>query len=135
VVSAYSWDGQLLDAVFIATCGYSLVPMMAVMAIGVAICVGLLAWAFWARLPGAGLMPCAGSCSAAISAACHAPRVSSFGEDGGVGVGVGAEGRELMWGVVRSGGIGVGEGEAEVIGVCGFSGGPVDALVEGKRYG
>jgi hypothetical protein len=123
VVSAYSWDGQLLDSVFIATCGYSLVPMMAVMGIGVGIVLGLLAWGYFGHLPGGGIMPCAGSCSAAISAACHAPRA----EDG---VGDGAEGREVMWGVVQTG-----EGGEGAIGVCGFTDGPAGVVVEGKRYG
>lgn len=108
--------------------------MMAVMGIGVGICVGLFVWAFIGRLPGDGLMPCAGSCSAAISAACHAAgdwgsgvaARQELGPDDGV---LAAEGRAVMWGVVRE--PGPGDDDA---GICGFTDRPVGGVVEGKKY-
>lgn len=123
VVAEYNWDGTLLNSTAIATCGYSLVPMVAVIATGVGLIIGLVFLGWLRRLDGntdgLGVMPLAGSCSAAISAACHRPSWDMNAAD-----------RSVMWGSTsHDDGQQVGS-----IGHCCFTSGPVDFVVEGKEY-
>ncbi|OJD38672.1 uncharacterized protein BKCO1_400095 [Diplodia corticola] len=113
------------DAVSTVTCGYSPVGMMAT-ALAAVLLVAFAA-ALGARRLAPGV-PLAGSCSAAIAAACHAPE----GAD---------EARPLMWGVVpgvefdgQQTSTGGGGHDAVKVGHCALSDGPVDMPVAGNMY-
>lgn len=126
VVAEYDWDGTLIDPTSIATCGYSLLPMLIVVGIGVGLIVALV-WLGWlCRLDGtgelSGMMPLAGSCSAAISAACH----GALSEQS-------AEARLLVWGALDRRACSQQDG-GDLVGHCGFSSGPVEEVVEGQKY-
>lgn len=129
VVAEYNWDGTLLGSVAVATCGFSLIPMIIVMGIGVALIIGLIALGRLRKIDGRderdGFMPLAGSCSAAIAAACCRP---SWDESAAL--------KPVMWGVVPGevGQPSVGK-EADVnVGHCSFSSGPVESVIVGKTY-
>lgn len=117
VVAQYDWEGGLVNATAIATCGYSLVPMLVVVGLGLGILVAMWVVGRCGKWDGRG-MPVLGSCSLAISAACHRPE--------------GMEGLEfgvVRWGVVCDRG---GNGD---IGHCSFAGGEVGEVSDGKKYG
>ncbi|KAI9881436.1 MAG: hypothetical protein M1823_006650, partial [Watsoniomyces obsoletus] len=71
VVALYAPTGVLLSSVAVASCGFSPMAMIVVLGIGVAIVIVAASLGGLSRFPSG--MPLAGSCSAAISAACHAP--------------------------------------------------------------
>ena len=101
----------------VSTCGYSLMAMIFVIILGSVIV--LLGICFGFRKSRGG-MPLAGSCSAAISAACHPPEAD-----------VNASLKRVMWGVV------VGDSfqyEGECVGHCSFTSSKVEAPVVGKYY-
>lgn len=92
-ISAFTSDGVVDPGESISNIGYSNIAIITVIALGtIAVLLGILN-GFRIFRPG---MPLAGSCSAAISAACHRPRGD-----------VDAAKKALMWGVVKvEGGIG-----------------------------
>ena len=78
-------------------------------------------------------MPLVGSCSTAISAACHRPRWEEAGAAFKmVGWGVVRDGGEGGWGNGRDEGMGMGGGEA--VGHCAFSAEEVGRPVVGRYY-
>ena len=101
----------------ISTCGYS--PMAMIFVIILGSIVVLLGICFGLRKAGGG-MPLAGSCSAAISAACHPPEAD-----------VDASMKRIMWGVVAEDCFQYG---GEDVGHCSFTISTVEAPVVGKWY-
>lgn len=112
-VTAFKADGTEDAVGSISTIGYSCIAIITVILLGAVVV--LLGIANGARTYREG-MPLVGSCSAAISAACHAPK----GEEGGSFKGV-------MWGSVKS-------VEGDRVGHCCFSSGEVGKVVEGEVY-
>ena len=100
-----------------STCGYSLMAMIFVIILGSVIV--LLGICFGFRKSRGG-MPLAGSCSAAISAACHPPEAD-----------VNASLKRVMWGVVAGDSF---QYEGECVGHCSFTSSKVEAPVVGKYY-
>lgn len=114
VVAEYSPAGDLLTPVAEASCGFSPLAMILTVSLGIILVVGTLGIGFFRRLcPG---VPLAGSCSAAISAACHRPVW-----DGDASL------KTVMWGVVKEGGGGE-------VGHCCFTSDAVAPVEEGKAY-
>lgn len=99
------------EEVLISTCGYSPIAIITVLPLGALLLVVLIANGFRKYKEG---MPLAGSCSAAISAACHRPK-----ED------VDAALLPVLWGAVST------EGP---IGHCCFTSFEVSPPVKGKPY-
>jgi hypothetical protein len=112
VVSQYSEEGKLIDPFAIATCGFSPLAMMATLLVGVCILAGILALGF-RRLDCS--MPLAGTCSAAISAACHESKPD-------------ASLKPLQWGALP------GADVQSDIGHCCFSSCAVVEPTAGKKY-
>ena len=101
----------------LSTCGYSPIAMISVIILGsiitlVGICFGFR--------KSKGDMPLAGSCSAAISAACHPPEAD-----------VRASLKRVMWGVVTEESF---QYEGEWVGHCSFTSSEVKAPVVGNLY-
>jgi hypothetical protein len=102
----------------ISTCGYSPVAIILTTVVGFTIAAGgLIISGFWYP---AGV-PLASSCSAAISAACHASP-----EDVDVSL------LPVHWGAVTHGN--VGDNGEELIGHCCFSSLPVEMPISGRLY-
>ena len=101
----------------LSTCGYS--PMAMIFVIILGSIVVLLGICFGFRKSRGG-MPLAGSCSAAISAACHPPEAD-----------VNASLKRVMWGVVAEDSF---QYEGESVGHCSFTSSKVEAPVVGKWY-
>ena len=101
----------------LSTCGYSPMAMIFVIILGSIIV--LLGIGFGFRKSRSG-MPLAGSCSAAISAACHPPEAD-----------VNASLKRVMWGVVAEDCF---QYEGEGVGHCSFTSFTVEAPVVGKWY-
>ncbi|KAK0618775.1 hypothetical protein DIS24_g11536 [Lasiodiplodia hormozganensis] len=113
-------DASLNAATSAVTCGFS--PLGMILTVVAAAVLSVFTVALGLRRLRPGGMPLAGSCSAAIAAACHGPE----GTD---------ECRPVMWGVVPGEEEEVVEMEdGEVIGHCAFSNGTVDAPVDGRMY-
>ena len=120
VVAEYASTGVLTSSVAVASCGFSPLAMILVLALGGAIVVttttvGRL------RFKTSG-MPLAGSCSAAISAACHPP---SWDID--------AATKRVKWGVIPGSENGNVMTQEEV-GHCSFTSGDVDQVRNGSMY-
>lgn len=98
VVAEYDPRGDLYDSVAVASCAFSPLAMILGL-LAVVLLFGATGGVAWFRRLDGGI-PVAGSCSAAISAACHAP-----GWDRGL------EEKEVMWGVPREGTGQTGEGQ------------------------
>ena len=101
----------------ISTCGYSPMAMIFVIILGSVII--LLGMCFGFRKSRGGL-PLAGSCSAAISAACHPPEAD-----------VNASLKRVMWGVVAEDCF---QCMGESFGHCSFTSSTVEAPAVGKYY-
>ncbi|KAM0794745.1 hypothetical protein BDR22DRAFT_826699 [Usnea florida] len=101
----------------VSTCGYSPLAMIFVIILGSIVV--LLGICFGFRKSRGG-MPLAGSCSAAISAACHPPEAD-----------VNASLKRVMWGVVAEDSF---QYEGESVGHCSFTSSKVEAPVVGKWY-
>lgn len=115
VVASYgNEDDELLNPTQIASCGFSPLAMIIVISIGIAIIAGCIIIGKFRYDPS---MPLAGSCSVAISAACHGPE---WDVDAGV--------LPVQWGVIPDSDEGTG------IGHCCFTSGPVEGVQEGKEY-
>ncbi|KAL1637613.1 hypothetical protein SLS58_009286 [Diplodia intermedia] len=104
------------DGTSAITCGYSPLGMIITLLVGVLFMLSIAALGIRKLKPG---IPLAGSCSAAISAACHGPDGTS-------------ERQPLMWGAIPGE-----EFETEhhpVVGHCALSNGPVEMPVSGNMY-
>lgn len=106
-----------VPGVGISTCGYSPMTMIVVIILG--FIVVLLGICNGFRKARAG-MPLAGSCSAAISAACHPPETD-----------VDASLKRVMWGVVAKESF---KYRHESVGHCSFTSFEVEAPIVGKKY-
>lgn len=109
-VSSFRRDGSLKDPAAISTCGYSPIAIMLTMVIGSCLTVFMVVLGLRRYKPG---MPMVGSCSAAISAACH----------GRLDIDTTAP---LQWGVTSE--------EGEGVGHCAFSDSEVRMPMEGAMY-
>lgn len=98
------------------TIGYSPSAMLAVVVLGVVMVAAVVGFGF---LPYERGMPLAGSCSLAISAACH-PEQGAEAADSQISE------QKLQWGVVSTG--------LDGIGHCAFSSAEVGPLVKGRMY-
>ena len=99
----------------IITCGWSPAAVLLTVLVGVLMLLFLIGFGLW-RLPTA--MPVAGSCSAAIAAACHPPP-AECGER--------IWEKELRWGVTL-------EPDGEKPGHCSFSSKRVPSPIPGEKY-
>lgn len=117
VVAEYNPSGKLETPVTVASCGYSPIAMITTIVLGVLLVLVTIALG---QRKYDGSIPLVGSCSLAISAACHRP---AWDTDAAV--------RPVLWGVIPpSGGITEGGG----VGHCAFSSGELEPLKEGKEY-
>ncbi|RMZ81806.1 hypothetical protein DV738_g2021, partial [Chaetothyriales sp. CBS 135597] len=114
VISAYSPRGDLANPVAVASCGYSPIAMLTVLLLGALIVVGVIGLSFQ-RYDGG--IPLVGSCSVAISAACHRP---AWDTD--------AHLNPVQWGAVP------GQEQETELGHCCFTSGKVEEPVVGKMY-
>lgn len=96
------------------TCGYSPIAMLAVVILGILMVAAVIGFGY---IPYNRGMPLAGSCSLAMSAACHP---SPTGEDTVLSE------QKLQYGVVSASGDGIGH--------CAFSSKEVGKLVKGRTY-
>ena len=115
-VNVYDSNDQILPDASVTTCGYSCIAILFILIIAVVCIIGGNANGFRKYEPG---MPLAGSCSAAISAACHAPEGDEM-----------ASTRPVMWGVVG----GADDVDNNGVGHCSFSSLGVSRLVPGRLY-
>jgi hypothetical protein len=115
--SAYAWSSSGYVRVFdFKTCGFSPIAIVSVIVLGGLMIVGIFAFSF---VPYDRGMTLAGSCSIAISAACHLDKeVDIDGEVAAI--------EKLQWGVVSVGDNGVGP--------CAFSSQDVEVPVKGELY-
>lgn len=116
-VNVLSSPGSEVTDAGVSTCGYS--PMAIIFVIILGFIVVLLGIANGLR-NGSVDMPLAGSCSAAISAACHPPKAD-----------VGASLKRVMWGVVAEGNP---NDSGESVGHCSFTSFKVEAPIVGRKY-
>lgn len=109
-IATFSKTGDLVDPAAISTCGYSPSAIALTMIIGVCLTsfMGLLSFRRYKRG-----IPLAGSCSAAISAACHGPLDIDTATP-------------LKWGATSE--------EGEEVGHCAFSDRTVEMPREGRMY-
>ncbi|KAI9714164.1 MAG: hypothetical protein M1812_006492 [Candelaria pacifica] len=114
-VSTYFPDGSLHESNAISTCGYSPIAMMFVLIVGGLLIVFVVSLGARRMNPG---MQLAGSCSAAISAACHQPPDDD-----------GAADLPVMWGKLPKDMMKEGQ-----IGHCCFSSFSVEKPVPGELY-
>lgn len=111
-VIVYTRTGQVDTNSSVSTVGYSCAPLLIVIILGsITVLLGLLN-GFRRYKPG---MPLAGSCSAAISAACHLPAKDIHASE-----------KPVLWGVVGMNDDGVGH--------CSFTSLKATAPTEGERY-
>ena len=118
-VDSFDQNDEIDPAQSVSTCGYSPIAMITLVMFGSTICLLEIANGFRKLKTG---MPTAGSCSAAISAACHPP---DYDQDAAL--------KPVMWGVVGKGTF-EGKKREEEFGHCAFSSFPVEELVEGRWY-
>ncbi|KAF2626657.1 hypothetical protein BU25DRAFT_411632 [Macroventuria anomochaeta] len=97
-------------------CGYSPIAMLVVIILGVFMVAAVVSFGYIPYKTG---MPLAGSCSLAISAACH-PAQYPEAKDGALSE------QKVQWGVVSTG--------VDGIGHCAFSSNEVEPLVDGRMY-
>jgi len=117
VVAEYTSTGELDSPVAIASCGYSPIAMIITIALGVLLVLATIALG---QRKYDGSIPLVGSCSLAISAACHRPE---WDTDAAV--------RPVLWGVIpKSGSI----SEGSEVGHCAFTSGEAEPLQEGREY-
>ena len=111
-VTLYTRDGQKDPSQSFSTIGYSCIPLLVVIILGSVTVLAGIFNGFRRYKPG---IPLAGSCSAAISAACHVPE-----ED------VHAAEKPVLWGVVSV--------KEDGVGHCSFTSLETEAPVEGESY-
>jgi hypothetical protein len=106
------WEHDAVDR----TCGYSPIAMLAVVIVGVIMLAAVVGFGF---IPYKRGMPLAGSCSLAISAACHPEGRSKAGD-------MLLSEEKLQWGVVSTG--------VDEKGHCAFSDEVMGPLIKGQTY-
>ena len=116
-ITTLGLDGTLDHTQSVSTCGYSPIAIITVIIVGAIVVLLGLANGF--RRYKAGI-PLVGSCSAAISAACHPPESD-----------VDAALKPILWGVVDNEGS---EHSDEPVGHCTFTSLSVDKPVQGNLY-
>ena len=110
-------DSRLVEFPGVSTCGYSPIAMIFVIILGsIVVLLGISNGFRKARVG----MPLAGSCSAAISAACHPPKTD-----------VNASLKRVMWGVVADESF---QYSGESVGHCSFTSFQVEAPTVDKLY-
>ena len=114
-VSVLDSTGTEIPNVSISTCGYSPIAIIFVIFFGLFVVLVGAANGFRKTKGG---MPLAGSCSAAISAACHAPEAD-------------ASSKRLMWGVVANDDANF---SSRSVGHCSFTSLEVETPIVGNRY-
>ncbi|KAI5276990.1 hypothetical protein E4T47_00244 [Aureobasidium subglaciale] len=107
-------DGRSMAEDTVSTCGYSPLTMILTLGIGTIMLAGIIFGGYWSVSTG---IPLVGSCSAAVSAACHLPREEDE-----------AHLLPLRWGVV------VAQMDGGNIGHCSFSTKEVVGPVVGAKY-
>ena len=118
-------QGNEVPDATISTCGYSPIAQISVIILGSLVVLVGIANGF--RMGRVG-MPLAGSCSAAISAACHPPETDTD-----------ASLKRVMWGVVKdesgkSTGNRTRDRNGDRVGHCSFTSFDVEAPIVGRRY-
>jgi hypothetical protein len=126
VLAEYNTDGTLASPVAVASCGFSPLAMVLALVAGIIIVTAVLALAFFRHYDPR--MPLAGSCSAAISAACHQPEWDTD-----------AATKPVKWGVVPDSLVGNDDDNEddqrkESVGHCSFTSGNAAPLQDGRRY-
>jgi len=116
-VVVYDDDGVLNPSKSISTCGYSFIAIVFASILGLLVCTSVVLTGRRKFKPG---MPLVGSCSAAISAACHPPE-----EDRN------ASQKAVMWGACERETPG---SSGEAVGHCSITSFQVQAPVAGNRY-
>jgi hypothetical protein len=111
ITTGIGWDGAVTRS-----CGYSPIAMLSVVVVGVSMMVAVIGCGL---IPYKRGMPLAGSCSLAISAACHPVQDP---EDANTLLSK----QKLQWGVVST--------SVDEIGHCAFSNKEVGTLVKGRTY-
>lgn len=106
-------DGRTLAEDTVSTCGYSPIAMVLTLSVGCLMLVGIVGVGFWKVSAD---LPIVGSCSAAISAACHPPP----GQEN-------AHLLPLQWGVIP-------RADGDEVSHCSFSAEEVEAPVVGAKY-
>ncbi|THZ18260.1 hypothetical protein D6C91_05577, partial [Aureobasidium pullulans] len=106
-------DGRTLAEDTVSTCGYSPIAMVLTLSVGCLMLVGIVGVGFWKVSAD---LPIVGSCSAAISAACHPPP----GQEN-------AHLLPLQWGVIP-------RADGDEVSHCSFSAEEVEAPVAGAKY-
>ena len=114
VVASYNELGNLINPLAVVSCGISPLPMVFALVLGVLLIVGTYLIGIRKYDPS---MPLAGSCSVAISAACHRPEWD-----------IAAHLAPVKWGVVP------GSEDENGVGHCCFTSGEVEAVESGKLY-
>lgn len=114
VVAEYSARGHLISPVAIASCGFSPLAMILCIVFGGCIIIALVA--LGARKYDDSI-PLVGSCSAAISAACHQP---VWDADAAM--------KRVQWGVIPE------SVDEKGVGHCSFSSGEVEPVQVGREY-
>lgn len=116
-VNVIDSTGVEITGAGISTCGYSPIAMIFVIILGfIVVLLGISNGFRKARIG----MPFAGSCSAAISAACHPPKAE-----------VDTSMKRVMWGVVAQESF---THAGESVGHCSFTNSQVEAPIVGKWY-
>ena len=113
-ISTLRTDGTVDNTQSISTCGYSPIAIITVIIVGSLIVLLGIANGFRRYKPG---MPLVGSCSAAISAACHRPEGDAD-----------AHLKPVMWGVVAD------PSPENAVGHCTFTSYSVEKPVDGRLY-
>ncbi|KIW14026.1 hypothetical protein PV08_06807 [Exophiala spinifera] len=116
VVKAYAPNGDLVDPVAVSTCGFSPLAMIVSIAAGVLIITVTSCLGFFFKYDPT--IPLVGSCSAAISAACHPPDWDSD-----------ASMKPVKWGVIPET-LAADKG----VGHCSFTSGDAEPLQAGEEY-
>lgn len=118
-VTALGEDGQELPSQSISTCGYSNIGLVLMIGLGSLLLLAVLSLGLTKFNSN---MPIAGSCSAAISAACHSP-------ENDVDVAL----KEIQWGAVKDGAMKM-ETEGEDVDHCCLTSIAVTKPLEGEVY-
>lgn len=130
VLAEYYSDGTLATPVAVASCGFSPLAMLMALVAGVVLVTAVSVLAFACHYDPH--MPLAGSCSAAISAACHQP---DWDADAAM--------KLVKWGVVPDRLVGreivddhsqEEHGQKDVVGHCCFTSGDAGPLQDGRQY-
>ncbi|KIX09181.1 uncharacterized protein Z518_00260 [Rhinocladiella mackenziei CBS 650.93] len=114
VVAEYTSLGELFSSVAVASCGFSPLAMILVLVAGVCI---IIATIMLGLRKHSSAIPLVGSCSAAISAACHQP---AWDADAAI--------KPVQWGVIP------GSGDEGGVAHCAFTSGKVEPLQYGREY-